>query len=515
MVHLEELNGSIKFSFINDKGSISVVNLPIPESERWQWKTTSDKSRATPGFLSQNGDMVYRDKKKSWIGNYRIMEILHNNPSIVAKHPIIFGNHQPNKWYMDIETELVDGLSIDEMLRDPNEGDINARSEIRSVAFCNDNKMYIYGLIPLTDEQKSSLENQINNYFSDSNNYSGNHKPVNKKWEVSYVCFKDEYEMLKELMSVQIPSMPALFGWNFWKFDFNYLIRRCKQRYKMHKVVTDMSPTKTSYILSLPNKYNKDVKDRVELPNHKIIVDYMTIFEKWDTSVKLKSSMSLDFISNEVLGIKKVTYSGTLNELYERDFVKFLFYNAVDTILVQLIDEKCATFNTMINLANAGKVQIHDSMFVSTIIESLFSREFYNQTPRKVLVDERVERKKEKYEGGYVLEPTPGIFDGVGIFDFQSMFPSNMMALNVGIDTFIGNTKDNGKTYVDKDGRTQIFDKESMIYSASGTVFTKKYDSILRKSIGFLFGERVFAKHAGSSIDKEIAKLEKFKETLI
>ena len=46
---------------------------------------------------------------------------------------------------------------------------------------------------------------------------------------------------------------------------------------------------------------------------------------------------TLDTAGEAVVGIKKIKYDGTLQDLYERDYTKYVYYNAIDTILVQLI----------------------------------------------------------------------------------------------------------------------------------------------------------------------------------
>ena len=39
-----------------------------------------------------------------------------------------------------------------------------------------------------------------------------------------------------------------------------------------------------------------------ELPKHRLVFDYLDIFDKWDTSIKIKESNRLDFVAKKVLG---------------------------------------------------------------------------------------------------------------------------------------------------------------------------------------------------------------------
>jgi len=48
----------------------------------------------------------------------------------------------------------------------------------------------------------------------------------------------------------------------------------------------------------------------------------------------------LDFIGEVEVGMKKVEYEGTLNDLYRNDIDKFVEYNVRDVKIVVALDEK-------------------------------------------------------------------------------------------------------------------------------------------------------------------------------
>jgi hypothetical protein len=59
------------------------------------------------------------------------------------------------------------------------------------------------------------------------------------------------------------------------------------------------------------------MKDRgktieIQLPQHKLIVDYLEIYKKWDRTIDPKENNTLDFVADAALGIRKVKYPGTL-----------------------------------------------------------------------------------------------------------------------------------------------------------------------------------------------------------
>lgn len=500
MINIEQVYGrELKISYYNQNGDIAITKVVIPESQkyRWQeWHEGIDHERyRSKEFVSHDNKPVKKVIARS-LDKYRIMELINNYMSVDFRDKVNAFN-PPKKWFMDIETEIIDGFP-----------DVyNPVGKVLSNSFCNQNgDVYITGIKPLTLEQKKSIKRRINEYFAD---LSGDNERLKKTYNVKIKEYKTEAHMLSELFYNYIPKMPLITGWNFLKFDWAYLTNRCKL---LGVKPERASPTGNTYSITLRDKWNPTVRYKIDhLPYHRGVVDYMMIYEKWDTSVKLKSSVNLDFVAEEVLGLSKVAYPGTLMDLYRNDYETYLFYNAVDTILVALIDEKLQTFSTMQKLACEGRTSLHDAAFASAIIESLFSDVFYKKG--KVFIRREDIPQKDKYAGAFVYEPKRGMFDDCAIYDFESQFPAVMMFGNVGIDTYLGKTHDEGKTYLDHEGKTHVIKSDEHIWLASGAVYSKKEDSVMRMVCSQLFDERIIAKKAGGIINSEIAELEEMLKT--
>lgn len=489
MINVEQSYNDLKISYYNTTGGITIETVPIPKSEMFVWKqceTSEDLKYAVKGIVSQEGKPVRKVGKK-YLDKFRKIEFLMSLPEETKKR--IFAYNVPKKWYVDIETEIIGGLNVNEATENP-------KGKILSIAFCNEQgDVYIVGTQKLGNTQKERISDRINDYF----------KSLGRTYKVHFKFYETEAMMMADLMYNYFPKMALITGWNFLKFDWKYMYNRCGQ---LNVDANKVSPTGNTFKMSIRDKWNKKMRYLVDLPMHRGIVDYMAIFEKWDTSVKLKSSMSLDAIAHEVLGLQKVPYSGSLTDLYKNDYEGFLFYNAVDTILVAEIDRKCQTFNTMLMLASEGKVALHDSAFASDILTSLFSEEYYKRGV--VFVKEDVEYDNESYSGGYVEEPGKGLKQGVVVFDYESLFPSIMLMLNTGIETLVGHTHDEGKTYVGiKDKQVHKFNPEIHTWGASGVVYDKTKDSVMRSVVSNLFNQRIEAKTASAEIESEIVELKR------
>ena len=515
MINVEQLGDEIAISYYNDKKGISLEKIKIPEHQKFNWRSCDPTDKeADKRFKSQYGESV-KKQRSFYLDKYRILEFIHQYLTEDARKRM-FQYNEPKKWFMDIETTITEGFpSVD-----------NPVDTVLCHTFCNDSDdVYFCGLQQLSTTQREELFNRVQNYFDDPKNYREGYKVINKKFKFKHSFYPSESQMLADLYYKIIPSMPVLTGWNFLKFDIAYLNSRAK---RLGVDIKKFSPTSNVYNYSIADKYDKTKRQIVEIPMHRTIIDYMEIFAKWDTSIKIKQSQGLDYVANEVLGLKKLEYSGTLMQFHENDYIGFLAYCAIDTILVRLIDEKAKTFNTMMKLANVGKVPMIESLFASMLLESKMSEKYYRKNT--VLIKrKKTENDGESYSGGYVEEPKQGFFSDVTVRDFRSEFPSIALYGNIGLETYIGKAirdididLDNKSTlvitkYIDNTtGQVKEFDPNTMTYLFSGAVYTKTMgDSTVREIIGDLFSDRVIAKQKGKACDAEIDILKNIKKLMV
>src|SRR5690606_16103746 len=129
-----------------------------------------------------------------------------------------------------------------------------------------------------------------------------------------------------------------------------------------------------------------------------------------DHTVKLKESFSLDYTGERVVGIKKVKYNGSLQQLYENDFQKFIFYNAVDTTLVYYIDKELNTLLTYLMIANVAKVEANRAISPIWVTEAFMNREFWKKN-RALFSDFSKKKEQEGYKGAYVKETEKGLYE--------------------------------------------------------------------------------------------------------
>ena len=213
------------------------------------------------------------------------------------------------------------------------------------------------------------------------------------------------------------------------------------------------------------------------------ILDYMQLYDKYDRSVAVKESNALAFVSGAVLdGISKINYSGSLQDLYENDFQKYVFYNVIDSVLVYYIDQKLRSMEVLLTLATITKMPLYKAASPVAVTESLIARKLAEQNKRIGTEWDREDGKKDgKYAGAFVKDPVVGYYSGVSAFDFASLYPSIMRQFNISPDAYIEIVPETEVKERRKD--------QNVIVCQNGVVYSKE-ESVLKKILSDLYAQR-------------------------
>lgn len=459
MIDIEQYDGSLKISYFNERGEVEIDKIEIPADQMFEWEYVQPGDKVFPGVLSWDGKPV-RKKRARYLSKWRIEEFLLSLPSDITDK---FTAHTPKKWFLDIETYVGDEWPKPE----------TAKTPVTAITFCNGNKIITLGVNPLTSKQILNIKKRIQEHFKDY---------ISEEIEYNYLKFETEYDMLVSFFYKAIQKMGLITGWNVIGYDWVYLINRCK------RLNIDPSPCSPSHKL---------MGDQ-NLPMHKLVVDYLDIYKKWDRVIDVKENNTLDFVAKAALGIQKVKYSGTLQELYENDFESYIFYNAVDTKLVELIDNKLNTLATFLTLGNITRVEANRAYSPIWMAEAAMTRENYRRG-RVFPRTDKITKKREAYEGAFVVDPKTGLYEWVASFDFASLYPSIMRQWNISPESYVKNVV-----------AGEEYDTEKYTKTSSGALFKKDEDSVFRTILADYYGKRKTSKKSYMEIEEEIEQLKKY-----
>ena len=314
----------------------------------------------------------------------------------------------------------------------------HARCPISTISICSpDLNTIVLGTLQFSNDEKETLEKNFTEYMENTKFF----KSLNMKMPyVKYVYFQTEEDMLKYFLTNIVSKVPILSGWNCIKYDWNYIVNRIKNFYP-----------NLSVKLGSCNKrvVNKNYKDRfgnkmiLPMPEHTLILDMMEVIETEDKKVlPMKESMKLDYIASASMGIHKIEYTRTLDDLYTNDYGRYVFYNSIDSVLVQLINYRFKTLDHIYLYALYCNEKIASCFSKIALTEALVYKDFYEKG-LKIVYEDKPEQIRSSLIGAYVKKPVPGIHQFVCCNDFASLYPSTIRTCNLSFENYIGAFWDN------------------------------------------------------------------------
>ena len=261
---------------------------------------------------------------------------------------------------------------------------------------------------------------------------------------------KRESDLLEKFLNTLEEIEPdILIGYNSDYFDIPYLYYRIKNTLG-DRYANRMSPIK----IVEEQTWNEDVPIRIAGVTS---LDYMRLHKKY--SFKDEPSFKLDALGEKYVGQKKIEYEGSLDRLFAEDKEKFIEYNFVDVLILKKLDEKFQYIDLTKNLAHKGKVLYEEVYLSSKIQDGAISSWLLSENiipPNKDLNP----LTKKNYAGGYLFCPKTGIYNYMFDEDLTSLYPSIIMSLNVGKETYVGRVLD---LYDDRNNRLGLNDLEKMV----------------------------------------------------
>jgi DNA polymerase elongation subunit (family B) len=281
--------------------------------------------------------------------------------------------------------------------------------------------------------------------------------------------FTDERELLLAFLDI-IDDADILSGWNSEGFDIPYTVNR------IIRVLSKDDTRKFCLWGQLPRKRTFE-RYGAEQETYDIIgrvhMDYMQLYRKY--TYEERHSYSLDAIGEYELGENKVAYEGTLDQLYNQDFRKFIDYNRQDTILLAKLDEKLRFLDLANELAHANTVLLQTTMGAVAVTEQAIVNEAHE---RGMVVPDRKRHDSEDTQaaGAYVAYPKKGISQWVGSVDINSLYPSIIRALNMAPETIVGQLR---QTMTDKMIKERIGKKMSFAAAWEGEFGSVEYEAVM------------------------------------
>lgn len=403
----------MSISYIDDSGNKKILDFNVSKFKTY-YNTPTGQYRNWDGSLC---DIKYTTRPSKFDIKTFFEEMDDRYKTLIS------GKTAPKLYTFDIETEITDEF--------PEPSAAKQRITTISIASPDCNVM-VLGTRELDEVGTQYLKESFSNYVNNTDFFKTLNLP---QPYIKYIYFSTEKEMLEWFLKNIVSKVAVLAGWNSILFDWNYITNRIKNFYP------ELSVQLASCSYQTRNKGYSDMRgDRVylQMPIHTLIVDMMDVVMNFDMAVlPIKEAQGLDYIAKESLGVRKIEYDGSLQDLYDSDYPKYVFYNAIDSFLVQLIDKRFRTLNIIYLQSLYCTEKIGDCFSKILLAEALTFKEFYKKG-LKIVYEDKSDIERGRLLGAYVKEPRPGKYNFIACNDFASLYPSTICTCNLSFENYIG-----------------------------------------------------------------------------
>jgi len=249
----------------------------------------------------------------------------------------------------------------------------------------------------------------------------------------SYVeNFKDEEDMLEGFVEyVKEYNPDILTGYFSDGFDIPYLRARAeKNKMKLGLGIDGSQP-----VFSRGRLLTSKIKGIVHLDIFRFIKNVYFQYLQSET-------LSLNDVASELLGEKKADWEHRhSSKISSKEWGNYFKYNLQDSVLTYKLVQKLWP-----DLMEFSKV-IQEPLFnnsrdsMSALVENYIIHNLrkFNEIAEKRPTHEEIgkRRMREKYEGAFVFQPKPGLYEDIAFFDFTSYWPSIIVSFNLSKSTFL------------------------------------------------------------------------------
>lgn len=249
--------------------------------------------------------------------------------------------------------------------------------------------------------------------------------------DVVYEFCPTERDLLKKFMKFWRANFPDLLvGYNSFSFDLPYIVHRIEKVFGEDKAKM-LSPVNYLRGIEQTNKFGQEYMEYdIGGIAH---LDYMVLYKTFTPGER--ESDSLDFVSSEELGVKKLDYEGlSLTELCRKDWNKFINYNIWDVKLLVMLEDKKRYLEIAKFSAFSGFCNLDKALGKVAIITGVLAKQ---ALAHDKIISTQSGGVHEKIPGGFVKEPDIGMYENIMVMDLNSLYPNTIITLNISPETKI------------------------------------------------------------------------------
>lgn len=406
----------LEISYIKENGQKDIIKFNANRMKTYKYD-------ANGAFKNWNGARC----SEAWTSNPSKFDIKMFISELEPKYRnILLGKTFPKMYAWDIETDTPEDVEPD--------GN-QPHFPITTISICNtDLDTIVLGWKPLSEIEQKWVADEYDKYIDNVPFIKT--LGLKKKPRIQYMKFDDEEKMLRYFLEVIVANVPVFAGWNCMNYDWTYIVNRIKIYFPFLSISMS-SKTNHTHTERFNDRFT-DLSYNLPMPDHTWIVDMMDVIATDYVVMPEKEALNIDYIAHETMGINKLEYTeyGSLENLLRKDYPRYVLYNGVDSLLVQLIDKYFKTMLTLYMLGQYCEMKLSATTSKIAMTEAVVFRDFNNHN-LKVVWEER-NPVRGKLLGAYVKNPVKGLHRFCCCNDFASLYPSTIVTCNLSFENFIG-----------------------------------------------------------------------------
>jgi len=295
------------------------------------------------------------------------------------------------------------------------------------------------------------------------------------RWGDTCILFPNskqgEADMLEAFLDL-IEDADIHSGWNSEGYDVPYTINR------IQRVLSKDDTRRFCLWGQLPKRreYEKfgklsETYDTIG----RVHMDYLNLYRKY--TYEERHTYRLDAIGEMEVGENKTVYEGTLDQLYNNDFEKFIEYNRQDVALLDKLDKKLRFIDLANEIAHDNTVLLQTTAGAVAVTEQAIVNEAHR---RGLQVPNRINHEgNTAAAGAYVAFPKKGVHEWIGSMDLNSLYPSIIRAMNMAPETIVGQIRPDLTDEFLHNATT--LEKKSFAGAWEGKFATLEYDAVMEQ----------------------------------
>lgn len=271
--------------------------------------------------------------------------------------------------------------------------------------------------------------------------------------EFTYIKCVDEYDMITRLFSdIHTQGVTVLTGYNIFGYDFDYIYARlCVKGYPDYLAGPQFTLVKDGVLRFM--RINLDTQvvktDDMYVVNIEGIVGIdMLVVCKVEYSTLERHS--LEFVSQHFLGCGKADISAedmfdafrawladteNPSEAVKQRIYDVAYYNMLDSDLCIRLMERLNMWTAMVEQSTIYNVRMSEIHLRGQQRRML--HKVHTECTKRGLIMDRVKFPRQELVGATVLDPQIGVYNNVMILDFNSLYPSIIIAYNICFSTCV------------------------------------------------------------------------------